>query len=171
MLTCCAVYTTDSVRSRKRTRLQSKHSTASCSPFDHGICIDMLLGQQLLEAAGSLSVQEGCSVTRGNRQSAARVGTGSLMNVPLLQCGPEDALRTCKFQPPDNACTSVSRPAMIAAAYTHGMYTWHVHMARHTCQHVSHVQWPQGSCTLSCTGCTSSKHTIHCVICSRPVVC
>ena len=77
----------------------------------------MLLGQQLLEAASSLSVQEGCSVIRGDRQSAIGVRTGSLMSVTLLHCSPQDALHTCKLQPSATVCTPVLMLAMTAAKH------------------------------------------------------
>jgi len=99
------------------TRGYSPNFTTPCLPLDQGICVDMLLGQQLLEAAGSLSVQEGCSVTRGNRQSATGVRTGSLMNVPLLHSSSQDALRRCTCKPNAHVCTPVSMPAVVAGKH------------------------------------------------------
>jgi len=77
----------------------------------------MLLGQQLLEAAGSLSVQEGCSVTRGNRQLATGVRTGSLMNVPLLHSSSQDALRRCTCKPNTHVYRPVLMPAVVAGKH------------------------------------------------------
>jgi len=94
-----------------------KKITASCSPLHQGACVHVLLGQQLLEAHISLSVQEGCSVTRGNRQSATRVRTGSLMNVTLFHSSPQDALQRSTFQPSAHVRMPVSMPAMVAAKH------------------------------------------------------
>ncbi len=77
----------------------------------------MLLGQQLLEAHISLSVQESCSVTRGNRQSATGMRTGSLMNVTLFHSSPQDALQRSTFQPSAHVRMPVSMPAMVAAKH------------------------------------------------------